>query len=158
MATNSLIQVIIDGIIFLVMACRLTFGGNPNLSGWISEVAMDLPNDILSCEEFDPNKLRSPIKSMMTPPLLLQANVKYATARQTSVDIPPEDQGKRDVYIDDTVAIVPDLPGNRAPIPLAIHLLSRPIDREEYVIRKPPISMTKLQSEARLEELKLLLG
>ena len=98
----------------------------------------------------------------MPPPSLLPTNIHHAAAKQTIVDIPPEDQGKCDVYIDDTVSIGPDLPGNRArlaaAIPLSIHLLSRPIEKEEHVIRNPPISTIKLQAEGRLEEQKLLLG
>ena len=56
----------------------------------------------------------------------------------------------------------PDLPRNRprlaAAIPLPVHLLSRPITKEEYIVRKPPISIIKLQAEGRLEASKLLLG
>ena len=99
---------------------------------------------------------------MMPKPLVLPSNIPHATAKTTIVNIPAEDQGKCDVYIDDTVAIGPDLPGNRprlaATIPLAIHLLSRPIILKEHVLRKPPISIIKLRAEGRLEETKTLMG
>ena len=163
-ATKSLTQVLINGITFLIMALRLTFGGKPNPSEWscLSESTTDLANDILSCKEWDPIKLKSPIQDMMPKPLVLPSNIPHTTAKTSIVNIPAEDQGKCDVYIDDTVAIGPDLPGNRprlaATIPLAIHLLSRPIILKEHVLRKPPISIIKLRAEGRLEETKTLLG
>ena len=148
MATKSLTQVIINGIVFLVVALYLTFGGKQNSSkwSWTSKRVTDLANDILSCEEWDPNESKLPIQSMMPPLLLLPTNIKHVTARQTIVDIPPKYQGKCVVYTDNTVEMEPDLPGNRArlaaTIPLAIHLLSRPITKEKYAICKPPISIT----------------
>ena len=138
-ATKSLTQVIINGIVFLILALRLTFGGKPNPSKWscLSEATADLANDILSCAEWDPNETRAPIQSMMPPPIVLPQDTPFASAAKTIVDIPAEDQGKCDVYIDDTVSIGPDLPGYRdrlaAAIPLAIHLLSRPISKLEHV-------------------------
>ena len=140
------------------------FGGKPNSSKWScqSKSTMDFINDILSCKEWDANKSKSPIKDMIPKPLVLPSKILHATAKTTIVNIPAEDQGKFVVYIDDTVAIGPDLPENRprlaATIPLAIHLLSRPIILKEYVLRKPPISIIKLRAEGRLEETKTLLG
>ena len=163
-ATKSLTQVIINGITFLIMALRLTFGGKPNPSEWscLSEATTDLANDILSCQEWDPDKLKAPIQDMMPKPSSLPSDIPHATAKQTIVNIPAEDQGKCDVYIDDTVAMGPDIPGNKprlaAAVPLAIHLLSRPIISSEDIPRKPPISIIKLRAEGRLEETKTLLG
>ena len=76
------------------MALHLIFGGKPNPSEWscISEAAINLVNDIISCKEWDPIELKFPIQSMMPPPSLFPSNIPYATVKQTSINIPPEDQ------------------------------------------------------------------
>ena len=78
------------------------------------------------------------------------------------VKIPAKDYGKCDVYIDDTAAIGHDIPGNTSPlesaIPLALHILVRPLSASEPIPRHPIISISKLIAEGALEETKSLLG
>ena len=163
-ATKSLTQVIINGMTFLLMALRLTFGGKPCPSEWssISESVTDVANDILMCSEWNPAELHAPDQPTFPPPQLLPNNTPFATAKSTIVAIPKEDQGKCDVYIDDMVTIGPDLPGNlqrlAAAVPLSIHIFFRPLDKVEHLLRNLAISASKLQAEGRLEETKTLLG
>ena len=134
-AVKSLTQVIINGITILLMALRLTFGGKPCPSDWgcISEPVADLATDILHCPDWDPTKLHSPIQIKFPRPSLLPDSTPFSVARDTIVDIPAEDSGKCDVYIDDTIAIGLDLPGNaarlEAAIPLAIQLTIYPMPK-----------------------------
>ena len=72
------------------------------------------------------------------------------------VDIPQEDNGKCDVYIDDTVAMGPDLPGNalrlESAITLTFHIFGRPIDKNEPIPRNDIIAFNKLIAEGAIEE------
>ena len=163
-AVKSLTQVCIQGIWFLLMALRLTFGGKPCPSEWgcISELVADLATDILNCEEWDPTTTKSPIQDKFPPRTSLPDDIPFAKARHTIVDIPQEDKGKCDVYIDDTVAMGPDLPGNalrlESAITLAFHIFGRPIDKNEPIPRKDIIAFNKLIAEGAIEEQKILLG
>ena len=61
-AKQSLTQIIIKDITFILLALRLTFGGKPCPSEWgsISETAADIVNDLLDCESWNPTKVHSP--------------------------------------------------------------------------------------------------
>ena len=163
-AVKSLTQVCIQGIWFLLMALRLTFGGKPCPSEWgcISEPVTDLATDILNCEEWDPNKTKSPIQNKFPPRTSLPVHIPFTKAKHTIVDIPQKDKGKCNVYIDDTVAMGPDLPGNalrlESAITLAFHIFGRPIDKNEPIPRKDIIFFDKLIAEGAIEEQKILLG
>ena len=78
------------------------------------------------------------------------------------VALPPEDHGKVDVYIDDTVAIGPDLPGIiprlAACILLAFHLVFRPLSTFEPIPRDEAAAIAKLIAEGGLEETKKMWG
>ena len=146
------------------MALRLTFGGKPCPSEWgcISEPVANLATDILGCDDWDPSSLHSPQQHLVPDTIFLNAEIPFAAARDTIVDIPAEDQGKCDVYIDDTIAIGPDIPNNTsrlaAAIPLAIHAFCRPLATAEPIKRDDPLALNKLLSEGALEEVKILLG
>ena len=53
------------------------------------------------------------------------------------VKIPAEDYGKCDLYINDTAAIGPDIPGNTSrlgvAIPLALHIFGRPLSTSKPI-------------------------
>jgi hypothetical protein len=79
-----------------------------------------------------------------------------------SVNIPSNDKGKVDIFIDDSIGVAPDI-GDvpkrllRA-IPLAIRTLSRPLSPEDIIPRKDIISIKKLHAEGQLCETKTVLG
>ena len=76
--------------------------------------------------------------------------------------LPPEDHGKVDVYIDDTVAIVPDLSGIipilGACILLSFHLVFRPLSKFEPIPRDEAAAVAKLIAKCGLEETNQILG
>lgn len=75
------------------MALRLTFGGNscPSKWGCISEPVADLTIDILGCDELDPSSLHSPQQHRIPNTVPLGADIPFAFARDTIVNIPAED-------------------------------------------------------------------
>ena len=76
--------------------------------------------------------------------------------------------GRNDIYIDDNVCIVVDNPddeGNKtrkqrakAAVPLAIHVATRPLDKNEPIPRKEILAKNKLKAEAGLAEVKTVFG
>jgi hypothetical protein len=76
--------------------------------------------------------------------------------------VPVEDDGMVDDFIDDGIVFTPDLleNSNRAlqALFLAIHILFRPVDKEEKIIRKDCLSLGKLQEDGYLSENPNVLG
>ena len=163
-AVKSLTQVCRKWVWLLLMALRLIFGCKSCPSEWgcISETVTDLATDILNCEDWDPTRLHAPKQSEFPPRSSLPDNIPFAQAKQTIVAIPLEDKGKCDVYIDDTIAVGPDINDNasrlEAAIPLAMHIFGRPLSPNEPIPRSALISHNKLLAEGRIEEVKMLLG
>ena len=82
-------------------------------------------------------------------------HIPFTPARSLIVALPPEDHGKVDVYIDDTVAIGPDLPGIisrlAACILLSFHLVFHPLSKFESIPRDKAAAVAKLIAEGGLE-------
>jgi hypothetical protein len=149
---------------FLFVALCMTFGGAPNLSLWgvISETTTDIGNTLLQNEHWDHTVLFDPISNSKESPLSLPDSVPFKSSRELSVQLPANDSGRIDVFIDDSIGIAPaidDIPTRvvRA-IPLAIRTLARPASDQDIVPRKDIISIKKLKAEGRLEETKTILG
>ena len=163
-AIKSLTQLCIKGITLLLAALRLTFGGNPFPSEWrcISKTIVDLATDILHCGEWDPSEMHSPLQHMMPEPKPLPPHIPFAPSKSLIVALPPEDHGKVDVYIDDTVAIGPCLPGIiprlAACILLSFHLVFCPLSKFEPIPLNKAAAVAKLLAEGGLEETKQILG
>ncbi len=68
---------------------------------------------------------------------------------QLLIKVPENDLGKVDIYIDDSVGIIPDINDNATrmdhTIPLIIHALARPLDESDQLPRKDIISLKKNQ-------------
>ena len=122
----------------------------------------DLANKLLVCDSWDPNTLQSPLRSKIPPRKSLDPNVPFAPTYETSVNIPTEDKGKTNVYIDDNIAIGPDLPGVpeklEAAISLTIHTITRPLDDDEPILRHNMISLSKFLANGSLTETQIFLG
>jgi hypothetical protein len=99
---------------------------------------------------------------MIPPPKYLPNNIPFAQALPTIVDIPPEDQGKTDLYIDDQATVIPDLgwnlPRAAAAAAFSAHIVVRPFDKDEHILCDDFIANDKLIAEARLAETMTLLG
>jgi hypothetical protein len=119
-----------------LLSLRLTFGGSPCPNEWCiaSELCTDLANDILHCKEWNPAELHSPHAPKLPTPQYLSDHIPFAPAAHLDVTIPEDDMGRIDDFIDDGIAIVPDLNDNKnravQALLLAIHILFRPVDRK----------------------------
>ncbi len=145
-------------MIFAIITQRLEF----LLWGFISDTLADIFNTLLQCKSWNPSSLHDPITDSISAPNPLSDNIPFHKAKELAVEIPINDIGKVDIYIDDTIAITPDLTGNNermmAAVPLAIRTIARPIDPNDEIPRNDIISLKKFQAEARLEESKTVLG
>jgi hypothetical protein len=148
----------------LLVALRMTFGGAPCPSMWgvISESITDIGNALLQNDMWLHDELYDPIFDQLDSPFDLHSSIPFHQTRELSVCIPPNDKGKVDIYIDDSIGIVPDI--DEAPkrlvraIPLAIRTMARPISVQDIIPRKDIISLKKLHEEGRLSEVKTVLG
>lgn len=134
----------------LLVALRMTFGGAPCPSIWsvISETITDIVNSLLQNDFWNHNNLYDPISDELDTPLALPASVPFHQVKELSVSIAPNDKGKIDIYIDDSIGIAPDIANapvrvTRA-IPLAIRTLSRTNSELEVIPRRDIISIKKL--------------
>jgi hypothetical protein len=149
---------------FLLLALRMTFGGSPNLVLWgvISEMITDIGNSLLVNDAWNHLHLFDQISNSIEEPQPLADSVPFHQAKDLSISIPPNDCGKIDIFIDNSIGVAPDL-GDvptrvcRA-IPLAIRTVARPASTQDIIPRKDIILLKKLQAEGRLEELKTVLG
>jgi len=149
---------------FCLPSLRLTFGGSPcpNEFCVVSELCTDLANDILHCPHWNPNDLKSPHTSILLDPVTLDDSIPYHQARDLDVDIPLDDCGRIDDFIDDGIAIIPDIGQNRhravQAMLLAIHTICRPLDKNEKILREDCVSLGKLEEEGTLSEEPTILG
>ena len=148
----------------LLMALRMTFGGCPCPSqfGCISETICDLANDLIQCKKWNHCEIFSPNQHLVKPAYCLADTIPFKQARELAVDLPVNDLGSVDVYIDDMPPICPDIGDNAercaAAVPLAVHLISRPTDPAEPIPRDDILSLKKLAGEGKMEEIKIILG
>jgi hypothetical protein len=149
---------------FALLCLRLTFGGSPCSNEWciFAELCTDLANDLLHCTEWDPNTLYSPHQQKLPPPTYLDNSIPFAKAADLDVNIPVDDMGRVDVFIDDGIVIIPDIHNNRErgvqAMLLAIHTLCRPLDQNEPIFREDCLSLDKLHEEGQLSEKLVILG
>ena len=164
-ATKSITWVTINDIKLLVMCLRLTFGGSPWPSEWscISESICDLVNTILRCNDWNPDTLHSPLQNMYPSENILPANIPFGGARPLAVNLPNEDHGKCDIFLDDLVSAIVDK-GQQSrkrllsAVPLALDATVRPIDPDEPFPRHTFLKESKVLAEGALEEVKTVLG
>ena len=148
----------------VLIPLRAVFGGSPCPSEWsiISESTCDLANMLLSHSTWDPNTLHSPIQLQIPPPVIMSDDVPFHPGRPLMVQIPINQLGKADVFIDDivTVALGTEayIQNADSAVPLAIHILGRPVAPNEPIPRQDLICLKKLEAEGRLEEKKTVLG
>lgn len=76
---------------------------------------------------------------------MLDFSIEYAQAKQLDVDIPEDDCGRVDDFIDDGIVIVPDLGDNRNRavqlLLLVIHIICGPLDQNEQIARDDYLSL-----------------
>ena len=143
---------------------RLPFGvaNGPNDFCLVSEPIMDLTNDILRDETWDPNMIHSPLQSMLHPVFnRYNDDIPFGTARQLFVYVPFH-MAMADGYIDDIITAMIEendwVDRGQNAAPLAVHTLFRPVDKTEQIPRDDPASIRKLEGEGTPDEKKTLLG
>jgi hypothetical protein len=148
----------------LLVALRMTFGGAPCPSIWgvISEVTTDLGNSLLQNNYWDHSVIYDSISDQIDEPNSLSELFPFCQSKELSVEIPANNRGKIDIYIDDLIGIAPDIADSpirviRA-IPLAICTIFRPHSSFDVIPRKDIISIKKLRAKGQLSETKTVLG
>lgn len=156
----------------LLMALRMTFGGAPNPSQWsdVSEVVADLANDLVRRDDWDPTDICAPQQPLLDSPKAVDNDAgfvrkedAFAPAYEMSVRYPTNDCSPRfECYLDDLFGVCreSDVAKAAAVIPLALHLVSRPVskDTEESFPRDDFLAVSKFLAEARPSERKVILG
>jgi hypothetical protein len=148
----------------LIIPLRLTFGGSscPNLWGTFSETICDLANEIIQNEAWDHKVLFDALSHQIIVPKRIPPDIPFSAALPLAIDVPFNDKGKGDVFIDDNIFITPDINDNiervAKAVPLAINTVSRQSHQNEPLPRKPILSMKKFIAEATMEESKTILG
>jgi hypothetical protein len=146
------------------MALRLTFGGSPRPNLWncISESGTDLANMLIQNKFWDHRKFYDNLSTLIEEPKSLPDDIAFAQAKKLAVNIPINNVGKVDIYINDTIGIALDKDDNVnrvcKAIPLAIHTMSRPLDSSDEIPRKEKLSLKKLSAEGTLSEARIVLG
>lgn len=128
----------------------------------MSETTCDLANNLLQCPEWDPSKLYNPVQSQLPPPKFEDDDVPFSPVLEPAVDLPVNNPGFVDVFIDDTITVTPDIGNNveqgEGVALLAMHVVGQPCDDNEVLPQKDLTSLSKLIAEGRLEELKIIIG
>lgn len=147
------------------MMLRLSFGGTSCPASWcsMSEIITDLANELLHDPLWSGNHPhRSPDQALVPPPTRLCDSIPLAPSLPTMVLPPPRPVGMTDVFVDDVSTLFLDTDENcwRAPaaVPLAIHIISRPMSATEPLPRDNVLSTDKLTAEGSPSEIKTILG
>ena len=156
----------------LLVALRLTFGGAPNPSQWsdVSETAVDLANDLVRRDDWDPLTVFAPQQPMLESEKAVDCDAgkdldsePFGKATDMSVSYPPGDTGPMfDCYLDDLFGISREKDRKRleAVLPLVLHLIGRPVDDglPDSLPRDALIAVAKFLAEAKASETKVILG
>jgi hypothetical protein len=157
---------ILPALQIALLMLRLTFGGTPCPYEWstISELICNLATAIVTDEEWDPSLTHSPDHHLIPPHDFLPDDIPFGQGKELIVDVNINDRGTHDMYIDDIIGLGIDLPhtnnrlrSEQAPL-LAMHTCARPIHEAEPIPRQDMASKNKLKAEARLSEIKTILG
>ena len=151
---------IVDSIAFIGL--RLPFGSMPapSLFCTISDAVFDLALDLVEDETWQVDSIHSPNQHKLPDNTNMNESIPFVKAKPLLVKVPDRDCFI-DGYIDDGITGCVDINDNMKKlqncVPLAIHLLFRPLGHEE-VDRKDPLSDKKLQGEGPPSEEKCVLG
>jgi hypothetical protein len=149
---------------FALPSLRLTFVGSPcpNEFCAFSELCADLVNDLLHAPDWNPDQLKSPHSNLLQNPVILDDALTFAPAKESDVEIPNDDWGRVEDFIDNGIVIIPDLNDNRnravQAMLIAIHVICHPLDPNEPIIREDCLSLSKLAEEGTLSEKPIILG
>ena len=137
----------------------LTFGGCPCPNKWgvFSEPTCNLATAILHNNLWTPADLHSPTQNLAPPPKVMDDDIPFGIGKELIVDIDVKSRGIHDIYINDMIAIMVDIPGTdnlarcAAAGLLAIHATAQPKHLEEPIPREEMEARNKLAAKAGLE-------
>ena len=142
----------------------MPFGGAPCPSEFAlaADLMADTINDLLSDKNWDHKTVYSDIIHELPNPIPLDDNIPFAEAKDLSVEIPIEDCGKTDVYVDDFITIGPDIDDTLERITKApatvIHAIADNSISSMSIPRDDIIAIDKMKAEGAAEERKICLG
>ena len=101
------VRVQTNGKWFIILSLRITFGdtSGPVDVCLFSDIICDTIKNLLACKSWDENQICSDFVKNIPPAEDMNNNISFAEASESSVDIPVEDTGKFNVYIDDFIGI-----------------------------------------------------
>ena len=146
------------------MELKLSFGGAGCPPTWCtaSDIVTDLANDLIACTNWTPNVCKSPVQHLVPQPIRLPLSVPFGVALPLALEPPACPEGKADCFVDDLTTVFLDTPQNcfqtPAAVPLAIHILNRPLASDEPMPRDLFLAQDKVQAEGGPSEQGTLLG
>ena len=116
----------------------------------------------MACKTWDESKICSKFTEHIPKPESLEDLIEYAPAREMVVQIPADDCGKCDVFVDDLITCAVDLGRNldrmiAAPCTI-IHAVSHSCSGEKFLKRDDMIALDKCLAEGAPAEVKICLG
>ena len=163
-AKRAAVQLTINEVAYVLISLRLPFGGSPcpNEFCLVSDITTDCINDVLACPDWNPAKVQSTYTKKIPAAVMLDKSTPFAQAKDLSVTLPDEDQGKTDCFVDDLITVAVDLGNNLECINAApctvIHAMAHHTSGKTHVIRQNMISDEKNEAEGAAEEIKICLG
>ena len=139
---------------------RLPFGASPAPPEWcpIMEMIVDLANRLVQCKDWNPKTLNSPWHKYF-PHIDFKAEINDPpVAYELDVDVPitSEALAGAEGYVDDGIGICAGdkilMERMYAAIPLATHIMSRPVAIDEPIERPEPLNELKCEGEGKMED------
>jgi hypothetical protein len=115
---------------FLFISFRLTFGGTPcpNLWETFGQPTCNLANELIQNSQWDHSTLFDPLSLQLLVPKRLPPDTPFVQALPLAINIPSNNYGKGDIYVDDSIFVCPDLHNNiervAKTVPLTINSLA----------------------------------
>ena len=163
-ALRSAVRVRIDGIWYILISTRLPFRGSPCPPDFclLSDMICDTINDLLLCEDWDETKVYSEFSDFVPPDEELDESIPFGKAESLAIDLPQNDKGYFDVYIDDFLGITVDIGNNKARLKAApgtvIDAVSHRAKGSLGVKRENMIARDKCEAEGAIAERRICLG
>ena len=163
-ALKSAVRVKMNEIWYIILSLRIAFGGTlgPAYFCLFSNILCDTINDLLACKSWDENQICSDFIKNIPPAKNMNNNIPFAEASELSVDIPVEDTGKFDVYVDDFIGITVDIGNNKNRLEVApctvIYAVSNNPSSENHIPRDDMIEIDKCIAEGAISEERICIG
>ena len=104
-------RVKIDGKWYIIISLRITFGGASGPANFclFSDIICDTINDLSACKSWNEKEVCSKFVKNIPPAEEMDSNIPFGEPSELSVEVPVEENGKFDVYIDNFIGIAVDI-------------------------------------------------